>query len=574
MPTRPVRSALGLLILLPTCAADPAPAPLFEVSLDRLMLSDLAGPLHLRVFPRAALRCDAAAGQVRDAAGLRVLAGLPGGDVAPAVRCGAAWATQSARFGTASPVDTCFTASQPTTVAINAPGAYIVLVHGQGDVRLPDGTTRSDILGSGCAEVAISEGQQQSATVVVREQRPVGTCGDAVLDFDESCDLGPANADDGACSTRCQTPVARANTDASGVLRYPAVVWPSGRRLVVAWQQGNVPSEEVKARYFSFEGTPETAFGALRNEVVLGGGPATQARPALVAVTLGATRGFAGAWETLEQTPGNVAAQVFNDDPPPGTRSLPAAGAARSAPAIAAGPDRVLLAWVEAAGLRASTFALARPLGAASAPVAVADGAAADPRAVALSDGTFALVWSAAGDIFARRLTAAGAPMGAAVRVNPSAADTQDQPAAAALPEGGLVVAWQDAAHDAADADGTAVRWVRLDAGLVATGAASTINTTTAGAQAHPALAVAPGTPSAVLVVWEDVATGAVRGRLRRADDRDAFARLGATSADFALGDGAPAQRAPAAAFGGPADGRFAVAWEDGAGIAVRHFPR
>jgi hypothetical protein len=572
---RPFRGALALLTLLPTCAADRAVAPRFEVSLDQIMLSDLVGPLHLRVFPRAALRCDAASGQVRGAAGQRVLAELPGGDVTPAVRCGLGWATQSARFGTASPVDTCFTAAQPTTVSISAPGAYIVLVHGQGDLRLPDGTTRSEILGSGCAEVTIAEGQQQSATVVVREQRPVGICGDATLDFDESCDLGPANSDDGACSTRCQTPITRANTDAAGVQLHPAVVWPMGRRLVVAWQQGNVPSEEVKARYFAFDGTPETTFGALRSEIVLGGGPASQTRPALVDATVGATRGFAAAWETLEQTPPNVAAQVVNDDPPPGTRVLPAAGgAARSSPTLAASSDRLLLAWIEAGGLRAVTFALTRPLGAAGASVSVAEGSVADPRAVALADGTFALVWSAAGDIFARRLTGAGAAMGAASRVNPAAAETQDQPAAVALPEGGLVVAWQDAARDAADPDATSIRWVRLDAGLAAMGSASAANTTTAGSQSHPTLAVAPGAPSTILFAWEDAATGAIRGRLRRADDRDAFARLAGTTADFALSDGTPAQHAPAAAFGGPSNERFAVAWEATPGIAVRQFPR
>ncbi|MBK8693172.1 MAG: hypothetical protein IPN17_12960 [Deltaproteobacteria bacterium] len=197
---------------------------------------------------------------------------------------------------------------------------------------------------------------------------------------------------------------------------------------------------------------------------------------------------------------------------------------------------------------------------------------------MALSDGTFALVWSAGGDIFARRLNADGAPMAAAVRVNPNPADAQDQPTAAALPEGGLVVAWRDAARDAADMEGTSVRWVRLDASLSAMGAASVANTTTAGNQARPAVAIAPGAPSTVLFAWEDEATGAIRGRLRRADDRDAFARLGGTTADFAVSDGTPAQHAPAAAFGGPMGDRFVVAWEAGdgagAGIALRQFPR
>jgi hypothetical protein len=580
MQKQSTRWSLATMAVLSACGAGADQAPPLQLSLDRLMLSDLVGPLHLRVFPRGALRCDAASGQVRDAAGARVLAGLPGRDVTPAVRCGVGWSTQSGRYGTASPVDTCFTASQPTTVALNNPDTYIVLVHGQGDLRLPDGTTRSEILGSGCAEVTVAAGQQQSATVVVREQRPVGRCGDEVLDFDEACDLGAANMDGGACSSHCQTPVLRANTDAAGLQRHPAVVWPTGRRLVVAWQVENVPAEDVKARYFAADGTPETTFGALRNEVVLGGGASSQAAPVLTPVTTATLRGFAGAWETLQVTPGSVAAQVFNDDPPPGSGSLPPMGARRASPTVAASADRLLLAWREPGmGLRASTFSpVSRPLGAAGAPVSIADGEVSDPRAVALSDGTFAIVWSANGDIFARRLNAMGMPMAAASRVNPNPADTQDQPTAAALPEGGLVVAWRDAARDAADMDGTSVRWIRLDASLTAMGAASVANTTVAGGQSRPAVAIAPGSPSTLLMVWEDESTGAIRGRMRRADDRDAFARLGGTTADFLVSDGTPAQHSPAAAFGGPMGDRFVVAWEAGdgagAGIALRQFPR
>ena len=312
--------------------------------------------------------------------------------------------------------------------------------------------------------------------------------------------------------------------------------------------------------------------------------PAPTPSPASQATTkrspVGPPNAAAGAWETLQETPGNVAAQVFNDDPPSGAGSLPMAGVRRASPSIAAGTDRLLLVWREPAmGLRASVYApIARPLGAPSAPVSVADGEVTDPRAVALSDGTFAAVWAANGDIFARRLGPTGAPMAAAVRVNPAPADTQDQPTAAALPEGGLVVAWRDAVRDAADMDATSIRWVRLDASLTAAGASVVANTTTAGGQSRPAIAIAPGAPSTVLLVWEDEGTGAIRGRLRRADDRDAFARLGATTADFLVSDATPAQHAPAAAFGGPMGDRFVVAWEAGdgagAGIALRQFPR
>ncbi len=571
------RATLVLLLLLSVsgCGAPDAAGPALRLVDPDLMLSELTGPLHLRVFPKGAWRCDTAAGQVRDAAGARVLDALPGGAVTPAVRCGAGWSAESARYGTASPVDTCFLPTQPVTVTIPAAGSYLVLVHGQGTVRAPDGTTRQGILGAGCAEVGVAAGQQQSATVVVHAQAPVGHCGDGTLDFDESCDLGTANADGTACSARCQTPVQTANTDTAGLMRHPSVVWPMGHRLVVAWGVANVPVEDVRARYFANDGTPETNFGALAHEVSLGGGPNTQSAPSLTSLPAGAAGAFAAAWETLQATPGNVAAQVVDDNPPTGAGSLVAPGVRRAAPSVASTATRTLLAWTEpGAGVRASVFATARPLGTAGTAQSIADGDAADAHAVALSDGSFVVVYASGGDVWARRF-GASAPSGAAFRVNPTTAGTQDQPAAAALPDGGFVVAWRDDAHDAVDGDGTAVRWVRVDASGTPGTTALTANTTAAGDQSHPALAVATGAPATVLVVWEDGPSGTVRGRLRLATDGDVFARLGATSADFALGDATAGQHAPAVTFGGPAGDRFAVAWEapDGS-IAVRHFPR
>ncbi|MBL8605630.1 MAG: hypothetical protein JNK72_27115 [Myxococcales bacterium] len=547
------------------------------------LLGDLQGALHLRVFPKGSLRCDTASGQVRDGADVNALARAPGGLVEPALRCGANWNANAARFGTASPVDTCFERLAGTTASIPDPGAYIVLVHGQGNIRLPNNTTRSGILGAGCAEVTVAAGQQQTLTITLREQRPSGTCGDAMLDFDESCDLGPANGGE-ACSAQCQTPEVTASTSSDGQRRGAALSWGPQQRLVVAWHVENTSAEDVRARYFNAAGETETNFAALRNEVTLAGGASVQSAVHLAPSNVSALRGFAAVWETLSTPTPNVGLNGFNDDAPPSasTTALPAAASngRNTQPAVAASNDRVMVLYRETdsagrgVGLRAASTALAlRPTAPATAQ-RVAEGDVQGPAVAARADGRFVAVWSQDGDVFARVVDASGAPQGsAAVRVPAVSTETQDQAVVAAVPGGNeVVVAWRDAARDSADNDGTSIRWARLDANLARIGNVALANATTAGAQSRPALTVAAGSPPTVVLAWVDEPSTSIRARLRRVDDGDVFARLGRSAADFAVSVTRADDRAPAVVVGG--EGQVAVAWERSGGpIMVRRFP-
>jgi len=549
-----------------------------ELTLDRLQ-----GSLHLRVFPKGALRCDAVSGQIRDEADGSALGSIPGRAVEPVLRCGAQWAANAARFGTASPVDECFNRADGATVSVPDPGSYLVLVHGQGDIRLPDNTTRSGVLGAGCAEVTVAPGQQQSLTITLREQRPAGVCGDGTLDFDESCDLGAENGG-ATCSAQCQTVPQQASTRSDGEARSVAVVWGREQRLVVAWHVENTTTEDVRARYFTREGAPELMFGALLNDVNLGSGPGLQSSVRVAPYAGAVGRGFVGTWET--DMPQNVALQAFDDNAPattaPTVAAAPASGR-NNGPAIAASTDRVVAVWRaldsggRALGVRAAGTALAARL---SAPGAMATQQvfAGDVLSVAVAarpDGRFVAVWSSGGDIQARLLDGNGAPQGAAeVRVNANAAEVQDQPAVAALPNGEVVVAWRDAARDASDNEGASIRGAGLDANLARVGGVGVANTTTAGGQSVPALAVSGGSAPVVLVAWRDEATGLVRGRLRNPDDTDVFARLGRGAGDFAVSDGRAAGGV-AATSGSVDNGRFAVAWvREGGPVMVRQFPR
>lgn len=578
---RAVNRWLCLGAVCVACAGEgAAPTRAMRVADPMLLLGDLEGPLHLRVFAKGAWRCDSTAGQVLDADGHNALAALPGRDVTPAVRCGVAWSAMSGAYGTASPVDACFVPSQPVTVDIPRDGDYLVLVHGQGTLRLPDGSTRTGILGSACAEVSVTEGQSQSVTVVMREQRPRGQCGDGALDFDETCDLGADNGAAGsACSAGCQTLPRSVSENVDGVMRRPSVMWPAGDRLVVVWDVGDVPSEDVWARMYGVDGLVDPTYAAIAHPVTLVGDSGTDSDARVVPYVMGRSTGFVAAWRS--QVGGDVNARLtaFSYDAPTPrmTRASAATTGRQGAPGLAVTGNRVVAAWPEAGmGLRAASWALARPLGAASAVVTVATGDVSDVRMVTRPDGSVVAVWSADGDVYARALTAMGAPSGEATRVNRDTAEAQDQPAAVALPDGTVVVAWRDALP-ADDRDGTAIRWARLGAALEA-GAPHTINTTTAGAQSRPSVAVNRDAVPELIFVWQDDATGAIRGRLRRPDDGDVFSRIGASVNDFAIAEGEGGPRLdPAVTTGGPQGDQWAVAWAGNdlgvRAVVLRTFP-
>ncbi len=551
-----------------------APAPTMRL-LGGALLSEL-GPFHLRVFPRSAsLRCDAARGVVL-VDGARNLGALPGRAVQPAVRCGAGWSSVQAMFGTATPVDQCITSGAPISTSVPA-GAYVVLVHGQGTFRTATGEMRSGIRGSGCAEVTLAAGATNSITVAMVEQADdQAVCGDGTLDSNETCDLGREmnGADGSGCSAQCQTvPRLASNnqaTNAAGDRHHAAVAWSEGTPLVVAFDVSSRSFTDVRARLWDADGATPTA-AALANDVALDDGAGVQQYVTVAPVA--SPSGFVGAWESGSSATRNVVAEAFENRAPPTAAdpryvSVPvaAAGTHRVQPSIAVAGARALAVWREgtdAAGpMRAVTYPVSLPLGAPTAAVQIAATGTGTPRAVALRDGSFAVVWSAAGDIFARRVSAMGALSGDAVQVSPVSAAVQDQPAAAALGDG-LVVAWHD---EAPDSDGSAtVRWATLGSNLTRMGDARVAPTTVAGEQRRPTVAVGAGDTPTVLLAWEDVATGHIRGRLARADGTAVFSRVNASTDDFQLstGDNGAMRAEPSAASGGVTQRQFAIAWED-----------
>jgi hypothetical protein len=240
---------------------------------------------------------------------------------------------------------------------------------------------------------------------------------------------------------------------------------------VVAFDVVSRTFTDVRARYFTADGGPPTA-GALAADVALDDGMGVQQYASIAPVAT--PPGFVGAWESGTGSARNVVAEAFENRAPPTSMdaryvSVPVAAAAtlRQQPSVAVAGNRALVVWREgtdaSAVLRAVTYEVGLPLSAPSAPVQITPVSVGRPRAVALRDGGFAVVWSATGDIFARKVSSAGALAGEAVLISPISAQIQDQPAAAAL-EDGIAVAWHDEASDAMGSP--TVRWARTGANL------------------------------------------------------------------------------------------------------------
>ncbi len=126
-------------------------------------------------------------------------------------------------------------------------------------------------------------------------------------------------------------------------------------------------------------------------------------------------------------------------------------------------------------------------------------------------DGRHLVVWQGNGPgddqgVFARRYNAAGIALGDEIRVNLTTAGYQGAPAVAAMPDGGFVVVWQG--NGSGDDSGIFMR--RFDEFGAPNALEVAVNTTVAGGQLRPALAIAAG--GEIIVVWDGAGVGDTLG--------------------------------------------------------------
>ncbi len=182
------------------------------------------------------------------------------------------------------------------------------------------------------------------------------------------------------------------------------------------------------------------------------------------------------------------------------------------------------------------------------------------PAAGVAADGSFVVAWQDDTDgngsfqIHARGFSAAGGERLPRFTVNAVDTGQQTRPAVAVSPDGRFAVAWEDDR----DRDGDVQVWVR---GYHADGsqrfAERSVHAEDTGNRQRPALAALPD--GGLVVVWEDDGDGngvyQIHARGFHADGAERFARLTVNS------QAAGQQRNPV--VGADAGGGFVVAWED-----------
>jgi Ca2+-binding RTX toxin-like protein len=132
----------------------------------------------------------------------------------------------------------------------------------------------------------------------------------------------------------------------------------------------------------------------------------------------------------------------------------------------------------------------------------------------ALADGGFLVTWadqSLANDtsstgVKAQFFTAAGAKVGGEFLVNTTTTGSQNQPTAAQLANGTIVVAWQDASATGGDLSGTAIRAQLLSSTGTPIGSEFLVNTTTNHGQQSPVVTALAG--GGFVITWRDLSEG------------------------------------------------------------------
>lgn len=179
----------------------------------------------------------------------------------------------------------------------------------------------------------------------------------------------------------------------------------------------------------------------------------------------------------------------------------------------------------------------------------------------ALSGGGYIVCWQGEGSgdtsgAFFRLFAADGTALGGEVRANTTTASAQYSPVAASLDNGGFVLAWTSSGQDGS---GAGVYAQRYDAGGVAQGGETRVNTYTSGDQQSPAIAALAG--GGYVVAWTSSGQdGSSGGIYAQRYDNSGVAlgsetRINGTTADNQYGAQVTAL----------ADGGYLIAWSSNA---------
>lgn len=261
----------------------------------------------------------------------------------------------------------------------------------------------------------------------------------------------------------------------------------------------------------------------------------------------------------------------------PQTRINTTVAGSQQTPAVAALKSGYVVAWASNGqdgsgfGIYAQRYTAAgAKAGGELAVNTVTAGDQIRPAVAGLSNGGFVAVWQSKGEdgsgfgIYGQRYTAAGARAGTAFKVNSTTAGDQTLPAVAVLSGGGFAVAWTSNGQDGA---GLGVYAQIYSAGGLATGGAFKVNTTTAGDQSSPTIAALTG--GGFVIAWQSGAQdGSGLGVYARRYDATGKAQSGELKVNTVTVNDQSLPSIAALDNGG-----FVIAWQsalqDGSGLGV-----
>lgn len=242
----------------------------------------------------------------------------------------------------------------------------------------------------------------------------------------------------------------------------------------------------------------------------------------------------------------------------------------QAAPSIAAGKTRLLVAWEDSGGGKIVGRTLTPPATLGSQNDISTGNANSQPSVAPTSNG-FVTVWKSGTGIRFRALNEDGTPQGTDAAVSDGGSDF-DRPRVASLSDGRFAVAWS------AGGDVFVQRFDEKGAKIPGDQDRPINDQVNEGAQVSAVIASTPAAGGSYVVAWVDTTTGHVRARFLGGSSGFLFNNVNGQSTEFQASRVDGRTRAnPAVAVGG--SGPFvAIGWEDkgdapNAGIIARRFP-
>lgn len=238
-------------------------------------------------------------------------------------------------------------------------------------------------------------------------------------------------------------------------------------------------------------------------------------------------------------------------------------------PAIAAGPmDRLFIAWEDAAGkIAGRTLSPPSTLGNQN-DISLGNGNKG--VSVAATTAGWVVVWQSGTGIKLRVVNADGTPQGSEQAVN-DGGSVSERPRVASLPDGRFAVVWSAAG------DVFVQRYDAKGAKLAGDQASSVNDVVKDGDQTTPSIGSTSAAGGSYVVAWLDAGTSHVRARMLGGTSGFLFNNVNGQSTEFQASRNEDRTRANPVVTAGGSGPFVAIGWEDKtapkAGIVARRFP-